>query len=420
MKYNTTVKKDINKTVIKELLNINRYILKMFYNSIKFDFNTYYAVYEIKNGFTTAELEKALKIELDSSYNYFYIFKQEYTWSNEKQVRYYTSFDFTTIYNNKKEWIQYPNNISCVSRYYMTFDDCRKYPKIITDSMCNIENQTSYIIIQPRNNEKIIERNKKREFNFNIDRFKPVKNSDRSYLCITKNNKEYYNCDIESQEKSTQGCKPGYYYNINHYTKPDKSGYFNKHISELKKQAIENKKNKLFNDFKTTKKELYSKILFNDFKDINNFIFKLFSKAGNSCNIDCVEIATELYLKLKGIKADLKRYVHKLENNDFSNGYYNSNIIDFEKNIIELDNKCRIDYLMDQCNDYYNFKKLYKHIESNLKYNEMDDFLKNNIGYKWTCCSNCYDEKKHIIKDGKMWLSNYYVEYKNYFNFMQV
>lgn len=426
MKYNTYVIKDENKTIIDELVNKYKYFYKQVFNYNNFCFNNSYSVYEIKNGFTIAELEKALKIELDNNiYNYFYVFKvkSQYSYKSDPEINYYTNVVFHSLEVHKK-YVAYPSNIYEFSQYRYNLDNLRKYPKSKKD-MEYFQEFNAYIIIQKKNYfiKELKERRKQNNiFNFNVDRFKLLNdyNEKRNYYNIF-NNKYYYNCDIDHYEKPTEGCKLGYYYEIKHFTKPDKSGYFNKHIEELKQKAKTIKKEKTETAFKQGKKDYYINLLTSDFLGIQDFIYKAFELAGNTKDFKCIETASHIKNYFDDTLKDIKRYLEKLRKNDFSSDWFNTSIINFENNIISLHNKSNIESFKKDFNNYLNFKKLYDMIENHFNsYTDFENFLKNNIGYKWSSCNNCYNEKLETISDGKMWLSNYYVKIENYFDFMQV
>lgn len=426
MKYNTTTQKDPSKKIISELLKIDKWILKRIYNVKYFDFNNNYDVYKIENGFTINTLEKALNIELDYNYIYFYVFKQWRLYRGVESILYFTDCPIMSLYNNKKEWIRTPDNINNLSNYSTDFESCRKYPIINNNPyMATVTKQESYIIIQKADFSKRSKRANNYKHDLLIDRFRAANKDDinnstnRYYINISKNNIRFQNNNIDYEERKPSE-KAGYYYSIYHYTMPDKSGYFNPNIEKLKKDAKRIKKEKTEAAFKNGKKENYILQLTIDYNNINDFIFKMFAAGAAAKKGENITTITLTIEKLQKIKKDILYYLNKLENDIFSSGYYNNDIIHFENNLIELHNKSNLESIKNKINEYINFSNLYNYTKT--FFNSESDFEKwlENLGYKYVCLENCYNAGKHEIKENKMFIGSYNIYIQNYFDFMQV
>ena len=208
----------------------------------------------------------------------------------------------------------------------------------------------------------------------------------------------------------------------------DKSGYILTYKrNDLKQRAQQLKEKKARERFETSQRDYYIKEFSKAVKSIENSTINAYKKAVATGNLQNIVLLNNLYNdKIKDHLKELKRFIIKLNKKEFSSGWMRSGVLEFEKDLKQLDskNKNYFKNILNEYNIYINFKNLYNFVEKteNEKgYNCFDELLKQkNYNYKWSCCINCYNENKHIIENNKIYFCGYDAVIKNYFDFMEV
>ena len=118
----------------------------------------------------------------------------------------------------------------------------------------------------------------------------------------------------------------------------------------------------------------------------------------------------------------LKNYISKLEKKDFSQGFFNSSFISFEKNIIEL-HQDYFNFINSEAasyNNFINFDILLKDTEVKLGHHDFSKLLENN-GIKWTLSKYIFNDYKNKIKieNGYIYFLGYEKKIENYFKFLE-
>lgn len=207
----------------------------------------------------------------------------------------------------------------------------------------------------------------------------------------------------------------------------DKSGYILTYRrDDLKRRAAALKEERARDNFEKFHHEYYLKALKADKNSIEAQLLTAYRKAAQD-GLKAIQLLNGLYeARVSGLLKQLKDYISKLEKKDFSRGWFNSSIISFEKNIIEL-HQDYYNFINSEAaayNKFINFDILLKDIEAQLGYYDYTKLLENN-GVKNTLSKYIFNDYKEKIKIengykiGYIYFLGYKKKIENYFKFLE-
>lgn len=203
----------------------------------------------------------------------------------------------------------------------------------------------------------------------------------------------------------------------------DKSGYILTYKrDDLKRRAAALKEKRARDNFEKYQHEFYLKALKDDKNSIEAQLLTAYRKAAQD-GLKAIQLLNELNeARVSGLLKDLKYYISKLEKKDFSRGWFNSSVISFEKDIIELhqDYYSFINSEAAAYNNFINFDILLKDTEAQLGYCDFSDLLKKNE-IKSTLSKYIFKDYKEKIKieNGYISFLGYKKKIENYFKFLE-
>ena len=207
----------------------------------------------------------------------------------------------------------------------------------------------------------------------------------------------------------------------------DKSGYILTYKrDDLKRRAAALKEERARDNFEKFHHEFYLKALKADKNSIEAQLLTAYRKAAQD-GLKAIQLLNKLYeARVSGLLKQLKDYILKLEKKDFSLGWFNSSVISFEKNIIEL-HQDYYNFINSEAaayNKFINFDILLKDIEAQLGYYDYTKLLENN-GVKNTLSKYIFNDYKEKIKIengykiGYIYFLGYKKKIENYFKFLE-
>lgn len=203
----------------------------------------------------------------------------------------------------------------------------------------------------------------------------------------------------------------------------DKSGYILTYKrDDLKRRAAALKEKRARDNFVKYNQEYYLKALKDDKNSIETQLLTAYRKAAQD-GLQAIKYINNLYeARVSGLLKQIKEYIKKLEKNDFSLGWFNSSIIAFEKNIIEI-HKDYYNFINSEAaayNNFINFDILLKDTEAQLGYCDFSDLLKKNE-IKNTLSKYIFNDYKEKIKieNGYIYFLGYKKKIENYFKFLE-
>lgn len=203
----------------------------------------------------------------------------------------------------------------------------------------------------------------------------------------------------------------------------DKSGYILTYKrDDLKHRAAALKEERARDNFEKYQHEFYLKALKDDKNSIESQLLTAYRKAAQD-GLKAIQLLNGLYeARITGLLKRLKDYISKLEKKDFSLGWFNSSVISFEKNIIEL-HQDYFNFINSEAasyNIFINFDILLKDTEAQLGYYDFSKILENN-GIKSTLSKYIFNDYKEKIKieNGYIYFLGYKKKIENYFKFLE-
>ena len=203
----------------------------------------------------------------------------------------------------------------------------------------------------------------------------------------------------------------------------DKSGYILTYKrDDLKRRADALKEKRARDNFEKYQHEFYLKALKDDKNSIEAQLLTAYIKAAQD-GLKAIQLLNELNEdRISKLLEKLNNYISKLEKKDFSLGRFNSSIISFEKNIIEL-HQDYFNFINSEAasyNNFINFEILLKDIEAQLGYYDYKKLLENN-GIVWIISKNIFNDYKNKIKieNGYIYFLGYKKKIENYFKFLE-
>ena len=202
-----------------------------------------------------------------------------------------------------------------------------------------------------------------------------------------------------------------------------KSGYILTYKrDDLKRRAAALKEEHARDNFEKYQHEFYLKALKDDKNSIEAQLLTAYIKAAQD-GLKAIQLLNGLYeARVSGLLKKLNDYILKLEKKDFSLGWFNSSIISFEKNIIEL-HQDYFNFINSEAasyNIFINFEILLKDAKTQLGYYDFSKLLENN-GIDGTISSYIFNDYKNKIKieNGYIYFLGYKKKIENYFKFLE-
>lgn len=203
----------------------------------------------------------------------------------------------------------------------------------------------------------------------------------------------------------------------------DKSGYILTYKrDDLKRRAAALKEERARDNFEKFHHEYYLKALKTDKNSIEAQLLTAYRKAAQD-GLKAIQLLNQLNeARVSELLKQLKYYISKLEKKDFSRGWFNSSVISFEKDIIEL-HQDYYNFINSEAaayNKFINFDILLKDTEAQLGYCDFSDLLKKN-GIKSTLSKYIFNDYKEKIKieNGYIYFLGYKKKIENYFKFLE-
>lgn len=240
-----------------------------------------------------------------------------------------------------------------------------------------------------------------------------------------KNNNIYVDNLTQKEIYNFKKYNYNYYYNNSVEIAMDKSGYIlTEKRADLKQRALKLKEDRALESFNNYKKDFYIKALEEDRRVLEAQTLEAYKKASNT-GLESIKNMNLLYNEsIKDILNDLNRYINKLKNNEFSNGWCNPGVVKFENTLIDL-HKDYYNYIYEiafNYNKFLNFDILCDEIEKAVGgFSSYESFLKEN-GIEWTAPANLYKDYKDKIKNENGYISflGYKKQFKNYYWWLKI